>query len=632
MCGIVGIISLNDNNKKSLYKINDAISVLSKRGPDNNGIYINKNVALGHTRLSVIDTSDAASQPFTDVSGRYTIVFNGEIYNYKELKKDLIKKGIVFHSQSDTEVLLYLFISEGSSSVNKLNGAFAFAIYDKVREYLFIARDRMGIKPLLIYRDKEKFIFSSEMKALLAFDINKDIDNVSLYNYLQLNYIPTHNTIFKNVKRLKSGHYLEISNNFNTYKETEYYKIPYYENDITSYSYNNTKKEIIRILDDSVKKRLISDVPLGAFLSGGIDSSIIVALASKHTKHLNTFSIGFKDQPLFDETRYAQLVADKYKINHTRFILSNDDLFSVLYNVLEYIDEPFADSSALAVYILSKYTQKHVKVALSGDGADEMFGGYNKYMAEYKIRNKNTLSKLVKWTSPIWNNLPQSRNSNIENKIRQLSRFAKGVNLSEKQRYWLWCGLTDEKQAEKLLKLEFDKNEYIKRKNDITKNIKPNSNINDVLYSDMHLVLQNDMLTKVDMMSMANSLEVRVPFLDHELVNYVSSIPSNYKIDKSIRKKILKDAFKDYLPKEIYNRPKQGFEVPLLKWFRTELKPMIINELLDENFIIEQNIFNLDEINKLKKRLFSNNPKDIHAQIWGLIVFQYWWKKVIYKD
>jgi len=632
MCGITGIVSLNDNGKKSLCKINDAVSVLSKRGPDNNGIYINKNVALGHTRLSVIDISDAASQPFTDVSGRYTIVFNGEIYNYKELKNDLIKKGIVFRSQSDTEVLLYLFISEGPSSINKLNGPFAFAIYDKVKESLFIARDRIGIKPLLIYKDKEKFIFSSEMKALLTFNINKDIDNVSLYNYLQLNYIPTHNTIFKNVKRLKSGHYLEIDNNLNTYKETEYYKIPYYENNITSYSYSHTKKEIIRILDDSVKKRLISDVPIGAFLSGGIDSSIIVALASKYTKHLNTFSIGFKDQHLFDETHYAQLVADKYKTNHTRFILSNDDLFSVLYNVLEYIDEPFADSSALAVYILSKYTQKHVKVALSGDGADEMFGGYNKYMAEYKIRNKKTLSKMVKWTSPIWNNLPQSRNSNIENKIRQLSRFAKGVNLSEKQRYWLWCSFTDEKQAENLLKLKIDKNEYIKRKNDITKNIKPNSNINDVLYTDMHLVLQNDMLTKVDMMSMANSLEVRVPFLDHELVNYVSSIPSNYKIDKNTRKKILKDAFKDYMPKDIYNRPKQGFEVPLLKWFRTELKSMIINDLLDEDFIIEQNIFNLDEINKLKKRLFSNNTKDIHAQIWGLIVFQYWWKKVMYKD
>jgi asparagine synthase (glutamine-hydrolysing) len=485
----------------------------------------------------------------------------------------------------------------------------------------------MGIKPLLFYKDEEKFVFASEMKAMIAAGIPKVIDFTSLYNYLQFNYIPGPDSIFENVKKLTPGHFLKISNGI--IEEKEYYKIPYNPNEFNSgkISYEKAQSKLVELLDASVKRRLISDVPLGAFLSGGVDSSIIVALASKYTEKLNTFSIGFRDEPMFDETRYARLVAEKYKTNHTVFSLSNDDLFSVLYNVLDYIDEPFADSSALAVYILSMHTRKHVTVALSGDGADEMFAGYMKHSGELRLRNSGFTGSILKNSSFLFKNLPQSRNSYFSNKIRQINKFVDGMKLDEKQRYWRWCGFIDEKYAASILKGNFDIEKYLSRKEEILSKISLGGDFNEVLLTDMNLVLRNDMLTKVDLMSMANSLEVRVPFLDYEVVNFVFSLPSNYKIEGNIRKKVLQDAFRNNLPDEIYHRPKHGFEVPLLKWFRNELKSLIMDDLLEDKFILDQNIFNPVEIKNIKAKLFSSNPGDVHAQIWGLIVFQYWWKK-----
>jgi asparagine synthase (glutamine-hydrolysing) len=626
MCGITGVYAFNENGKGIINKLDASVATLGKRGPDSHGKYLHKNVGLGHTRLSIIDVSDSASQPFSDATGRYMIIFNGEIFNFQSLKAPLIEKGIKFQSQSDTEVLLYLYITEGAGFLNKLNGFFAFAIYDNAKESLFIARDRMGVKPLLVYRDEDKVLFASEMKALLAYGIPKDIDYVSLNNYLQLNYIPAPETIFKGVKKLRPGSYMIINNE--QLIINNYYEIPYNEKNLLKVSYDEAQKEIVRLLDSSVERRLISDVPLGAFLSGGIDSSVIVALASQYTKHLNTFSIGFKDEPMFDETQYSRLVAKQYNTNHTEFSLTTDDTFAILQNVLDYTDEPYADSSALAVYILSMHTRKHVTVALSGDGADELLGGYNKHFAEYKVRQKGFLNSLIKYSPPIWDLMPQSRNSFLGNKMRQISRYAQGLKLEDAERYWRWCAFVDEADAEKMMIEPLDRNEYLLRKRFATRFIDNRGGMNNVLYSDMHLVLQNDMLTKVDLMSMANSLEVRTPFLDYELVNYAFSLPSEYKINSSMRKAVLKDAFRGMLPEELYHRGKHGFEVPLLKWFRTELKGLIMDDLLSDDFIVHQNIFNLAEIQKLKRRLFSNNPGDVHAQIWGLIVFQTFWKKI----
>ena len=638
MCGITGIVAFNNEGAKFLLHTEKAIETLSKRGPDANGTYSGNQVSLGHTRLSIIDTSDAASQPFTDNTGRYTIVYNGEIYNYKELRQQLISKGISFKSECDTEVLLYLYIEHGKDFLKLLNGFFAFAIYDKQQESLFLARDRMGIKPLLYYLDDDKFIFGSELKALLAYQIPKKLDIVSLFTYLQLNYIPGPHSILQDVKKIEPGTYttIDINSNFN---QDRYYQITRpseTEESPTLSDYESVKVRLHSLMDLAVKDRLVSDVPLGTFLSGGIDSSIITAIAARHKKDILSFSIGFKDEPFFDETKYARLVAKKVKSNHTVFSLSNKDLLENVFEVLDYMDEPFGDSSAIPVNILCKLTRQHVTVALSGDGADEMFAGYNKHYAEFRARNAGFMNQVLKGVSPILDLLPQSRNSKVTNLTRQLNRYAQGVKLKHKDRYWKWAGILDEEEANYLLKEQQQEKkqrasdeafQYKKRKEAILKTIRKAGDFADVLHTDMNLVLRDDMLKKVDSMSMARSLEVRTPFLDHNLVDFAFTLPVEFKINSNTRKKILRDTFQEYLPDEIYNRGKMGFEVPLLKWFHTDLRSLINNDLLEETFIEEQGIFNPDAIRKLKLRLFSNNPKDTPATIWALIVFQYWWKK-----
>ncbi len=639
MCGIVGIIS---SNEKELNKIVVATQTLAKRGPDNRSTVKFPNLALGHARLSIIDTSKEANQPLSDFTERYTIVYNGEIFNFLELKEELIKQKIHFNTNSDTEVLLSLYIKYGKDCLEKLNGFFAFAIFDKQNNSLFVARDRMGIKPLLYYFDGEQFIFASELKAILTFNIKKEIDKVSLFNYLQFNYIPSNNSILKNVNKLKPGHFIFINTIQKlpeTIEEQLYYEIPYHKEKtipINALNYEKAQETLRNLLEDSVKKRLVADVPVGTFLSGGVDSSIISLLAKKHKSDLQTFSVGYKDEPFFDETNYANAVAKKIGSNHHVFSLSNNDLYENLNDILDYIDEPFADSSAIAVYLLSKYTKKQVTVALSGDGADELFSGYNKHTAEFKTRNPGIATSLVKIGYPIWKNLPKSRNSKITNINRQLYKFSLGAKLSHKARYWEWASIINEEKANYLLKEELIFNpqrlsdaafEYKKRKDELLKNIHIDGDLNEILYTDVKMVLTNDMLRKVDAMSMANSLEVRTPFLDYRLVNFAFSLPVAFKINSEMKKKILQDTFRKELPEEIYNRPKHGFEVPLMSWFRNELRSTIENDLLSDNFIEEQGIFNVVATKALKNKLFSNNPEEAQATIWALIVFNTWWKK-----
>src|ERR1019366_2679630 len=466
MCGIAGILAFDENGKRFLHKINAATHSLIKQGPDGEGIYLHNHVALGHRRLAIIDTTNAASQPFTDVSGRYTIIFNGEIFNYQHLGNQLKSKGIQFKSQSDTEVLLYLYITEKEKCLEQLDGEFAFAIYDNLNEDVFIARDRFGIKPLYYFYNNERFVFASEMKAIINFDIPKEMDEASLQMYLHLNYIPTPYTIFKNVFKLDAGNYLIVNKNKKLIKRA-YYILPDLTKPkqiITATNYESAQQQLKNLLEQSVIQRMVADVPLGAFLSGGIDSSIITAIAAQHTKNLNTFSIGYKNEPLFDETHYAQLVAKKYKTNHTVFELSNADLFANLHQMLDYIGEPFADSSALAVNILSMHAKKHVTVALSGDGADEIFAGYNKHAAELEARKGGLKASLVKSVHPLLKQIPKSRNTKIGNKIRQLEKFAEGIKLNEQERYWRWAGFTSDEAIENLL-LKTSKEYELRKKN-----------------------------------------------------------------------------------------------------------------------------------------------------------------------
>lgn len=535
MCGISGVFAFTDAGRSSLASLRASTDAIVSRGPDSQGHFAYERCGLGFRRLAILDLTADGNQPMTDESGRYTIVFNGEIFNFKELRQKLVSKGHRFHSQTDTEVVLHLYIAEGRNFLKKLNGFFDFAIYDKEEDSIFLARDRMGEKPLLIYRDEDKLLFASEMKSLLALGVPRKLDYVSLSHYLQLNYIPGPATIFKGVKKLLPGHYLYVKGKKVVRKR--WYKIPYdaKKAEKNKLSYEQQQAKLVELLDDATARRLVADVPVGAFLSGGIDSSVIVALATRHTQHLNTFSIGYRDEPFFDETKYAKLVADKYKTNHTVFSLTNQDLYDHIFDVLNYIDEPFADSSALAVYILSKRTREKATVALSGDGADELFGGYNKHMGEFQVRQGGFKAEAVTGLNLLWDVLPKSRNSFFGNKVRQFQRFSRGMLSGPKDRYWDWASFASEKDARALLspaaKRKVGKKLAEKRRKDILEDLHADGDLNEVLLTDTKLVLPYDMLTKVDLMSMANSLEVRPPFLDPNVVRFAFSIPVSSKID-----------------------------------------------------------------------------------------------------
>ena len=628
MCGITGIIAFN-KGKELLTKAKSANETLKLRGPDGGSVFFKKTCALGHRRLSIIDTSDNATQPMSDPSGRYTIIFNGEIFNYKELKEKYFADKQDWRSQSDTEVLLQLFILKGKDCLSLLSGFFALAIYDTHTNELFLARDRFGKKPLLYFKSDDYFAFGSEVKALLEYGIPRRLNHTALLQYLQLNYLPGSSSMLQGISKLPPGHYGVV--NKDGLKIAAYYELKWDASSRSNLDYAAASVRLEHLMDESVRKRMISDVPLGAFLSGGIDSSVVVALASRHTSQLNTFSIGYRDNPFFDETSYAQLVAKKYNTNHTVFSLTNDDFLDHIDDVLNYIDEPFADSSAIPVYILSQQTRKHVTVALSGDGGDEVFAGYNKHQAEWRMRQKSLLNNLVRAGAPLWRALPQSRNNKFGNIIRQLDRFAEGARLDVKDRYWRWAGFLTQQQAASLLtdktRSAVNKSCYDKQRQAILSDLNGGEAIEDFLQTDMKLVLAGDMLVKVDMMSMANSLEVRSPFLDHEVVDFAFSLPTSYKLDGNMKKKIVQDAFRKYLPEELYNRPKKEFEIPLLDWFQQQLRSRITDEWLNNDFIKDQGLFDLKAVKDLKSKLFSTNPGDSHATVWALIVFQHWWKK-----
>lgn len=629
MCGITGVFAFNLVGKFSKINVASATASLAHRGPDFHDVYVDEWVCLGHRRLSIIDTREVAHQPMWDETGRWCIIFNGEIFNYKEIREDLRLRGFSFRTESDTEVLLQLFIRDGETCLNQLNGFFAFCIYDKQEQSFFLARDRYGVKPLFYQLDEDKFLFGSELKAIVSYGIKKDIDYDSLYTYLQLNYIPAPDTIFSGVKKLLPGHFMRVHSGKGAAQP--YYTIPYEPAKIQSApSYADAQTTFRDLLEKAVQRRLVSDVPLGAFLSGGIDSSVIAGLAHRHKPGLETFSIGFRDEKFFDETRYAELVSKHFGTRHTVFALSNEEMSSHLHDILDALDEPFADSSAIAVYMLSRETRKHATVALSGDGADELLGGYNKHAAFYRALHPAVAEKAVAVLKPLWMLLPKSRHAPFSNAVRQLDRYARGANLPSANRYWLWASIANEKQADRLLRPELRSHALFgARRLELLKSLPARETLNDILLTDMRLVLPNDMLTKVDRMSMAHGLEVRTPFLDVNVVNFLFTLADSYKIDGKMRKKLLQDSFRDMLPAELYQRPKKGFEVPMLKWLRNDMRDTIQNDLLSRKFVEEQGIFDYSGIHKLKQRMFALSPGDVHARIWGLVVFQWWWRKTV---
>jgi len=628
MCGIAGVFDFRGNDISGFSVLSQKFrKKLQQRGPDTNGEYIADNVLLSHTRLSVIDTSERASQPMRSEDGLCTIIFNGEIFNFKSLRTELVQKGYVFQSDSDTEVVLKLYLEKGESFLSSLNGFFALAIYDSREKKLIVARDRYGIKPLLFYQDEDGFVFASEMKALLEALQPQEIDHASLRMYFRLTYIPPPGTIFKNVFKLIPGCFLIVSADgiekkcFDTLSNVQ--DKPRFRGD-----YHDACVKLNTLLDESVQSQMISDVPLGCFLSGGIDSSVITAFASKHTAHLNTFTIGYKDEPFYDETRYANLVAEHFKTNHHSFSLSNDDLLNAVEDMLLYIDEPFADSSALPVFILSRETRKYVTVALSGDGADEMFGGYNKHLAEQRIRRKRPVDWLLRSGTMFFNSLPASRSGRFSNQVRKLQKYLKVSKLSAKERYLLLSSFNSYSLIDRLV-ISYKLHDELEERWDALASEIDDSGIgiDDVLLSDMQMVLTGDMLMKVDLMSMANSLEVRPPFLDTNIVDFAFSLPSDFKVKDGKNKRILRDAFSKLLPDEILKRSKHGFEVPMNKWFKTDMRPMIDRYLLSYGFIEHQGLFRQDVIRKIVDYALKVEHHDLQPFIWSLLVFQHWYEQ-----
>ncbi len=603
MCGIAGIYFLTDKSSSVETVKKKVNGALKHRGPDNQSDHSFKNCTLFHARLTILDLSSDSNQPFLDPKQQKGLVYNGEIFNYKDLQPEISN----LKTKGDVEVLFKLFEKENINCLDKLNGFFAFAFFDSQKDELHIVRDRFGVKPLYYFIDNEKIAFASELKALLELIGPQELDHNALHAYFRLNYISGKQTIFKNVFRLMPGEFISVKKK--EIKIERWYKIPVEKK-------NNTIKEL---LTDAVKIRLHADVPVGCFLSGGLDSSIISALAKQEHNNIHTFSIGFADEPYFDETEFAELVAKHINSSHHTFKLKNTDLLENITPFLESIDEPFADSSAFNVYVLSKYTKQHVKVALSGDGADELFMGYNKHKAELLSRkfSSKALSPLV---NKMVNVLPDSRNKKFSNKIRQLKRFSKSVNLEPDERYINWACISSEKEVNNLMLGKSDHSF-----NDLFNEAFQQKDFNPVNYADLKIVLADDMLVKADRMSMQHGLEIRNPFLDYRIVEFAMNLPENKKISNQGQKLILKESFRDLLPTRIFTREKKGFELPLWKWLKHELKSDIEKKWLNEKIIKEQKIFNYEGVQKLKQKLYSDNPGDSPAQVWALIVFQNWY-------
>ncbi len=628
MCGIAGMYLFSESKIIDFSHISQKFrQILNKRGPDTNGDYKTNKLLLTHNRLSVIDVSEKANQPITSPDGSCTIILNGEIFNFKTLRKELEKKGLVFLSESDTEVVLHLYMQEGYNFLNRLNGFFALAIYDSRKEELILGRDRFGIKPLLYTYDNETFVFASEMKGILEALEPQEIDHASLKMYLRLTYIPPPYTIFKNIQKLMPGSYLIVSDK-GVERRSYFTLTPEIYRFGHSITYESACKEIHKLMDNAVKEQLISDVPLGCFLSGGIDSSIITALAAKNIKSLKTFSIGFPDEPYYDETIYAETIAKAYNTEHHSIMLKNDNIFDAIEDMLDNIDEPFADSSALAVYILSREARKYITVALSGDGADEIFGGYNRHVAEYRIRQKLFRDILLKQTEFIWKTLPVFGAGKYNDYVRKLRKYISVMKLPPDERYRTLSSFNDASVVENLIISCCSDNEFHKRWKKIASEIKQNSqDIEDVMLSDISLVLAGDMLPKVDMMSMAHSLEIRPPFLDNRVVDFAFSIPTKYKISGLTNKKILRDAFSEELPPHIRKRFKHGFEVPLYNWFKAKKNSTIDSYFLSYDYLKQQKLFRYDVISKQINFASKNGYNNLQSFIWSLLVFQHWYNK-----
>ncbi|MCL2413896.1 MAG: asparagine synthase (glutamine-hydrolyzing) [Bacteroidales bacterium] len=597
---------------------------LTQRGPDAEGFYCHKNVGLGHRRLSVIDVS-SGNQPIFNEDKSIAIVFNGEIYNFQELKQELQQKGHTFYTQSDTEVIIHGYEEFGIERLlNMLEGMFAFAIYDSNADTLFIARDKFGEKPLYYFQDDSAFFFASELKAINPFIETKHIDPMGLNLFLSLSYIPAPYTIYKGAQKLKQGHYLSI-HNFES-QDYKYYDILTQNIGEKYTDIEACKTDLRNLLENSVKQRMVADVPVGAFLSGGIDSSIIATLMSRFSeKPINTFTIGFREKE-YDESMRAQVIADRIKSEHTVHYLGYQDALHILDDIISYYDEPFGDSSAIPSFFVAKLAKEKVDVVLTGDCADELFGGYDKYLAPFYVQKFNNLPLWVRsLCSQFVNIVPHSRFTNVL--LRKMKKVIRNAEYSDFDlHYSMMCLSFSDKERRELLTKDWnaDIKPHIKNVYDHYQN---GSMMEKGFYTDLKVVLEGDMFVKTDRVSMMNSLETRAPFIASSIAEMAYRMPVNFKINGKQKKFILKEAFKDILPPQTLRFAKAGFGVPVDHWFRKDLKDGLI-QMLSKEFVEQQGLFNYAVVQKIVDEHLRG--KENHKnKLWNLFVFQKWYMKNI---
>lgn len=624
MCGIYGFISKTDDKDQ----LESSTNSLFRRGPDASGCYFASPLGLGHRRLSIIDLS-SGGQPMLAEDKSVVLVFNGEIYNFLSVKKELESLGFLFITSSDTEVILKAYQAWGlKTCLDKLEGMFAFALWDEKLQKLFVVRDRFGEKPLYYIQNEQGFYFASELKAFKGHYSKERLSKTALNLFFSLSYIPAPHTIFQDVYKLEPGHYLEVEKN-GEYEIKRFYDLKCivqenYTKQILDY--DQAKKKLRELLFASVEERMISDVPLGSFLSGGIDSSIVSAIMAKLSKQpIKTFSIGFKEKT-YDESKRAELVANHIGSEHTLHILGHEELLAVVDETMSYFDEPFGDSSAIPSMMVAKKSREKVTVVLTGDCADELFGGYEKYLGKHYAEKYNSYPKPLR--TIFETGIKFVPHTNLTNHtLRKVKKVIKSASLSPNERYLSLASLGYPKKEKIGLLNEMYQEE-------VSENILKHFNllsISDELtqtfYSDINLVLEGDMLAKVDRACMLNSLEARVPFLDSKIVDFSFQLPHEFKIQGTNKKRILKDTFADLLPSETFTFSKMGFGVPLRIWFKNELNKELLS-LLNKEVIVQQGIFNWNFIDNLLNEHLSS--KENHSsKLWLLFVFQKWYLNTI---
>lgn len=623
MCGICGAVSYSKNNRIEEGQIRKMCAALTHRGPDDEGVFMDaqgSSVGLGHRRLSIIDLSSSGHQPMSNEDGSVWITFNGEIYNFQELRPRLEKAGHSFRSNSDTEAIVHLYEDYGADCVKHLRGMFAFAVWDKRRQALLLARDRIGKKPLLYCRQAEGFYFASEFTSLLAGGaVTKKINRDALNYYLSFGYIPAPLTIYENVYKLLPAHTLLLDSNGITLSR---YWQPDYSSKI-KISEEEAAEGLLSVLKEAVKIRLYSEVPLGAFLSGGIDSSTVVGLMSGLSAKIKTFSIGFEDRS-YNELGFARNIAQRFSTQHNEFVVRPKAL-EVLPLLVERYGEPYADSSSIPTYYLCRETRKFVTVALNGDGGDELFAGYERYQA---MLISDIYQKAPGFAKGILRKLSAALpdSADQKNKLRRLKRFMEAIDLPLKDRYIRWVSIFDAGLKDKLYSPDFSA--YLGDKDRLgliashLKGAKSAGLLDTLLKTDTFTYLPDDLLVKVDIASMANSLEARSPFLDHKVIEFAARLPEAYKMKRLAKKYILKKAVSGLIPRENTHRQKMGFGMPIGKWFRHELKDFLVDTLLSDT-CLQRGYFNPQTVKALVEGHISAK-NDFSFQLWCLLILELW--------